>query len=246
MKMKRLICLFLTVCLLLALAACGEKAEDPSTEASTDASDAETDAGDVIDDTGKPFTVSDTTTNYVCLSVAYTDKSDDEKTGDIVVELYPNKAPITVENFQNLVADGFYDGLTFHRVISDFMIQGGCPKGTGRGGNTDENGNEINIKGEFAANGVDTGIQHVRGTISMARNGYDYNSASSQFFIVHTTSSKNSYSLDGQYAAFGSVIYGIEHVDGIAGTTTNPANDKPYKAVKIVSADFVNITGELD
>ena len=194
----------------------------------------------------KPYEITEEKTNYVCLSVAYTDKNGDEKTGDIVVELYPNKAPITVENFQNLVADGFYDGLTFHRVVSDFMIQGGCPKGTGKGGNEDENGNEINIKGEFAANGVDTGIQHVRGTLSMARNGYDYNSASSQFFIVHTTSYKNSYSLDGQYAAFGSVIYGIEHVDGIAGTATNPANDKPYKNATIVSADFVNITGELD
>ena len=217
--MKKIFCLLLVICMVLPFAGCGED---------------------------KPFEITEEKTNYVCLSVEYTDGDGKAQSGDIVVELYPNKAPITVANFQMLVAEGFYDGIIFHRVIENFMIQGGCPEGTGYGGNTDANGNEINITGEFAANGIDTGIQHVRGTISMARNGYDYNSASSQFFIVHKTSFNNSYSLDGQYAAFGSVVYGIEHVDGIAETATNPSNDKPYKTAKIVSADFVNITGELD
>lgn len=216
--MKKLLCIVLVLCMVLPFAGCSQK----------------------------PFEVTEEKTNYVRLAVEYKDKNGKEQSGDIIVELYPDKAPITVENFQMLVAKDFYDGLIFHRVISHFMIQGGCPEGTDYGGNEDENGNEINITGEFAANGIDTGIQHVRGTISMARNGYDYNSASSQFFIVHETSFNNSYSLDGQYAAFGSVVYGIEHVDGIAGTSTNPANNKPYKDAKIISADFVNITGDLD
>ena len=177
--------------------------------------------------------------NYVCLSVEYTDRDGNAQSGDIIIELYPDKAPITVENFQKLVDEGFYNGLTFHRVIEGFMIQGGCPYGTGIGGNTDESGKEVNIKGEFAANGVNTGIKHVRGTISMARNGYDYDSASSQFFIVHQTSWQNSYSLDGQYAAFGSVISGMEHVDGIASTYTD-YNDKPYYQARIVSAVLID------
>ncbi len=217
--MKKLLCIILVLCMVLPFAGCAET---------------------------KPFEVTEEKTNYVRLAVEYTDKDGEAQSGDIVVELYPDKAPITVENFRMLVAKNFYDGLTFHRVMEHFMIQGGDPKANGTGGHEDENGNEINITGEFAINGIDTGIQHVRGTISMARNGYDYNSASSQFFIVHETSWGNSYSLDGQYAAFGAVVYGIEHVDGIAGTATNPANDKPYKEAKIVSADFVNITGELD
>ena len=193
-----------------------------------------------------PFEVTEETTDYVRLAVEYTDAEGNAQSGDIIVELYENKAPITVRNFKELVGKNFYDGLTFHRVMSGFMIQGGDPKGNGTGGHEDANGNEINIKGEFAANGIDTGIQHVRGTISMARNGYDYDSASSQFFIVHETSMNNSYSLDGQYAAFGSVVWGIEHVDGIAGTATRASNDKPIREARILRADFVTITGELD
>ena len=166
--------------------------------------------------------------------------------GLIVAELYGNKAPITVENFISLAEDGFYDNLTFHRVIEDFMIQGGDPKGDGTGGSSKT------IKGEFAKNGVDTGIQHVRGTLSMARSGSvleqyasipdayrpyleeAYNSASSQFFIVHQTSYKNTASLDGKYAAFGQVIEGIEIVDAIAAVNTD-ANDKPTKTVTILT-----------
>ena len=135
--------------------------------------------------------------------------------GTLHVELYGNEAPKTVENFVNLANKGFYNGLTFHRVMESFMIQGGCPEGTGLGGNTDADGKEINIKGEFSANGVKNNIKHIRGTISMARNGYDYNSASSQFFIVQETSSNNSVSLDGNYAAFGMVTDGMDIVDKI-------------------------------
>ena len=126
--------------------------------------------------------------------------------GKIELELDADTAPITVNNFVNLVKNKFYDGLTFHRIIEGFMIQGGDPLGNGTGGSS------TNIKGEFAANGVENNISHVRGVISMARNGFDYNSASSQFFIVH----KDSTFLDGNYAAFGHVTSGMEVVDKIA------------------------------
>ena len=124
--------------------------------------------------------------------------------GTIIVELDEHAAPITVENFIKLAEDGFYDGLTFHRIIAGFMIQGGDPMGNGMGG-ADEN-----IKGEFAVNGVDNPLSHQRGVISMARS-MDYDSASSQFFICHADASF----LDGQYAAFGQVTDGIEVVDAI-------------------------------
>ena len=128
--------------------------------------------------------------------------------GTIALELDADVAPITVANFAKLVNEGFYDGLTFHRIISGFMIQGGDPLGTGMGGS------DQNIKGEFLANGVKNTISHVRGTISMARS-QSYNSASSQFFIVH----EDSTFLDGQYAAFGKVTSGIEVVDKICEDT---------------------------
>ena len=125
--------------------------------------------------------------------------------GDVMkAELYPEIAPITVENFVNLVKDGFYDGLTFHRVINGFMIQGGDPNGDGTGGS------EENIKGEFSNNGVDNDISHTRGTISMAR-ASDPDSASSQFFIVQADSTF----LDGDYAGFGHVTEGMDIVDKI-------------------------------
>lgn len=128
--------------------------------------------------------------------------------GTISVELDADTAPITVENFCNLANDGFYDGLTFHRIISGFMIQGGDPNHNGTGGSSNT------IKGEFTANGVQNSISHRRGVISMARSN-DYNSASSQFFIMH----KDSTHLDGQYAAFGHVTDGIEIVDKICANT---------------------------
>ena len=128
--------------------------------------------------------------------------------GTIALELDADVAPITVENFANLVNAGFYNGLTFHRIISGFMIQGGDPLGNGTGGSSKT------IKGEFASNGVKNSISHVRGTISMARSSMP-NSASSQFFIVH----KDSTFLDGQYAAFGTVTSGMEVVDKICADT---------------------------
>lgn len=131
-----------------------------------------------------------------------------EDYGTISLELDADTAPITVTNFVNLAKDGFYDGLTFHRIIDGFMIQGGDPLGNGTGG-SDET-----IKGEFSDNGVENDISHVRGTISMARSS-DPDSASSQFFIVHQDSTY----LDGQYAAFGHVTDGMDVVDAICEDT---------------------------
>lgn len=132
--------------------------------------------------------------------------------GVIELELYPDIAPITVENFVSLVKDGFYDGLTFHRIVSGFMIQGGDPNGNGSGGSEKE------IKGEFSSNGVENSLSHVRGVISMARS-QDPNSASSQFFIMHEDGTY----LDGNYAAFGKVTKGIEVVDEIAAVEVKAA-----------------------
>lgn len=128
--------------------------------------------------------------------------------GTIKLELDANTAPITVANFAKLVNEGFYNGLTFHRIIDGFMIQGGDPLGNGTGGSSER------IKGEFKLNGVNNNISHLRGVISMARSSA-YNSASSQFFIVH----EDSTFLDAQYAAFGKVTEGIEIVDKICEDT---------------------------
>lgn len=136
-----------------------------------------------------------------------------ENYGVITVELDAEAAPITVANFVKLANEGFYDGLTFHRIISGFMIQGGDPNGNGSGGSGET------IKGEFALNGVENNISHVRGVISMARS-FVYNSASSQFFIMHEDRTE----LDGQYAAFGHVISGIEVVDAIC-ADAEPTDD---------------------
>ena len=144
-----------------------------------------------------------------------------EDGGLIVVELDPEQAPITVANFLKLANGQFYDGLTFHRIIPGFMIQGGDPDGTGMGGSKDR------IKGEFADNGCNNGISHARGTISMARSG-DPDSASSQFFITNADSKF----LDGSYAAFGHVASGMEAVDRISAVATD-RNDKPHKPVVI-------------
>ena len=140
----------------------------------------------------------------------------------IKLELYPEQAPITVENFLNLVKSGFYDGLIFHRVINGFMIQGGCPEGTGMGGPGHT------IKGEFASNGIKNDIKHTRGVISMARSMMK-DSAGSQFFIMHDDATH----LDGEYAAFGKVIEGMDVVDEIANTKTG-FQDRPVKDQKMM------------
>lgn len=150
-----------------------------------------------------------------------------ENGGIIDIELYEDKAPITVANFKKLVSEGFYDGLIFHRVISGFMIQGGDPTGTGCGGSS------AKIKGEFRANGVANDISHVRGVVSMARSAMP-NSASSQFFIMHADGKF----LDGSYAAFGKVISGIEVVDEIASVKTG-ANDRPIIDMKMKKVTLI-------
>ncbi|WP_101908769.1 peptidylprolyl isomerase [Marasmitruncus massiliensis] len=140
----------------------------------------------------------------------------------IKLELYPDIAPATVENFIKLVKEGFYDGLIFHRVIPGFMIQGGCPEGTGMGGPG------YTIKGEFSSNGVTNNLKHARGVISMAR-AMDPNSAGSQFFIMH----QDAPHLDGQYAAFGKVVEGMDVVDEIASVPTD-YSDRPRADQKMV------------
>ena len=190
------------------------------------------------------------TDDLAVINVSYTDKDGNEKTGEITIRLRPDVAPITVANFKKLVSEKFYDGLTFHRIIKDFMIQGGDPKGNGTGGSS------ATIKGEFSGNGVNNTLLHKRGVVSMARSGSiveqylnygylkidqltdeqlenlrsGYNSASSQFFIVH----KDSPHLNGNYAAFGEVISGMEIVDEIAEVPTD-SSDAPLDTVKIVS-----------
>jgi len=144
-----------------------------------------------------------------------------ENGGKIKLELYPEIAPKTVANFEKLVKEGFYDGLTFHRIIPGFMIQGGDPLGNGMGGSDER------IVGEFALNGFKNDLKHERGVISMARSQMP-NSASSQFFIMHADAPH----LDGSYAAFGRVTEGIEVVDEIASVPTD-FSDRPRVAVKI-------------
>lgn len=145
-------------------------------------------------------------------------------TGEVIkLELYPEIAPKTVENFEKLVNSGYYNGLTFHRIIRGFMIQGGCPKGNGTGGPV------WSIPGEFAANGWKNDLKHTKGVISMARTA-DPNSAGSQFFIMH----EDAPHLDGQYAAFGKVVEGIEVVDRIAAVRTS-WGDRPVQPVVMKS-----------
>lgn len=145
----------------------------------------------------------------------------------IKLELYSDAAPITTENFIKLVKEGFYDGLIFHRVIPGFMIQGGCPDGTGMGGPG------YTIKGEFSSNGVENNLKHTRGVISMAR-AMNPNSAGSQFFIMHADAPH----LDGQYAAFGKVIEGMDVVDEIASIPTD-YSDRPRADQKMVKVTYI-------
>lgn len=154
-----------------------------------------------------------------------------ENGGVIEIELSPSEAPITVENFVNLVNQGFYNGLTIHRIVPGFVIQGGDPMGNGMGGS------DKKIKGEFSENGVANNLKHTKGVISMAR-AFDPDSASSQFFIVLETSPMVSYSLDGKYAGFGKVISGMDVVDEIAKAETD-ANDMPIDEVKIKTIEIL-------
>jgi peptidyl-prolyl cis-trans isomerase B (cyclophilin B) len=148
-----------------------------------------------------------------------------ESNHTVNIELYPEVALNTVSNFIYLVQEGFYNGLIFHRVIPGFMVQGGCPQGTGTGGPG------YNIKGEFSSNGFKNDLKHTRGTISMARSGQP-NSAGSQFFIMVADAPH----LDGQYAAFGKVVSGMEYIDKIVNEKRSPM-DKPLTPQVIVSAE---------
>ena len=200
-----------------------------STEAETQEPVLENPTFDAIED----FIDSDEITEYVRMNVTYTDKSGAKQTGSVVIRLYPDTAPITVANFQKLVSEKFYDGLTFHRVYKGFMIQGGDPDGDGTGGS------DKKITGEFSSNGIENNLSHTRGVISMARSN-NPNSASSQFFIRHQTSPH----LDGDYAAFGKVVYGMDTVDGIADIAVKMSSfgepTAPVHPVTIVSMTFVS------
>ncbi|MDR2167929.1 MAG: peptidylprolyl isomerase [Clostridiales bacterium] len=151
-----------------------------------------------------------------------------ENGGTMTFELFPEIAPITVANFIDLARQNFYDGLIFHRVIPGFMIQGGCPNGSGTGGPG------YGIKGEFAKNGVENNLIHRAGVLSMARSG-DPDSAGSQFFIMHNDAPH----LDGSYAAFGEILSGLEVVDEIASTETDH-NDRPLAEQRIKAITISN------
>lgn len=171
---------------------------------------------------GYKFTVTDEVTDRVRIQM---------NNGDIMLVVLSNsQTPITIQNFKNHVQKGTYDGLIFHRVIEDFMIQGGDPTGTGYGDDSIPT-----IKGEFTSNGVKNDLSHTRGVISMAR-ANDPNSASTQFFIVH----KDSDFLDGNYASFGKVFAGLDVVDKIA-TVKTDSNDRPLSEQKIKSIKFVTV-----
>jgi len=195
--------------------------------------------GVVKDGTDPNYQASEAATNFVRLTVTYTDANDKKHEGEIIVELYDTVAPETVANFKKLVGEGFYNGLTFHRVYKGFMIQGGDPKGDGTGGSSQ------NIKGEFSSNGFQNDLSHTRGVISMARSDKP-DSASSQFFIVH----EDSTFLDGDYAGFGKVVSGMATVDGIANIRVVKANPfssertTPVNPVTIEKAEFVSYVGQ--
>jgi peptidyl-prolyl cis-trans isomerase B (cyclophilin B) len=180
------------------LAGCGSKTDTTDTTETTEATSAADETSDGAADTA------DTSEDGELLTGLHHVTIDVQDYGTISLELDADTAPISVTNFINLANEGFYDGLTFHRIISGFMIQGGDPNGNGTGGS------EKTIKGEFSANSVENDISHVRGVISMAR-ANDPDSGSSQFFIVH----EDSTFLDGQYAAFGHVTDGMDVVDAI-------------------------------
>lgn len=152
--------------------------------------------------------------------------------GIMIAQLYPEIAPLTVANFKKLVSRDFYNGLIFHRVIKDFVIQTGDPTGLGTGGSNET------VKGEFGINGFTNNLSHERGVLSMARLSNDYDSASSQIFICHGDCRS---SLDGKYAAFGKILAGYDVLDKIASAKTN-ASDRPVEDRQISSVKFVNIT----
>lgn len=231
MKKKFLWSIFLVFMLLLSLTACKPKEEVKEKEKTESEEKIVTE--DIKEGTidGYKFKETEEETDRIKIQMS---------NGDIILAVLSNKdTPITIKNFKTLVKNHFYDGLIFHRVIKDFMIQTGDPNGDGTGGSEKE------IKGEFKENGVNNHLSHTRGVLSMARRGSvpetkeTLNSASSQFFIVH----QDSISLDGKYASFGKVFAGMENVDKIAETKTD-GSDKPLKEQKIHSIRFIEIIRE--
>ena len=238
--MHRLKFLSFLLALLFMLSLCLSACNNPEEKAPVPPKMEDLDFSDVSLD---EMEASDQITEYVKFEI--------KDYGTVIIRLFSKVAPITVANFQQLVSDGFYDGLIFHRVIEGFMIQGGDPLGNGTGG-ADED-----IKGEFALNNFENNLEHIRGVISMARGGHPYeaylpyytyeemglsfedfepfyNSASSQFYIVHQTSPH----LNGNYAGFGYFVYGMDVVDAIAEVETN-SSDKPLTDVVIENATFM-------
>ncbi len=237
--MKKILYIIFSIFLLTVLSSCSKKAEQTQLETTITETSLET--------TVESTSIVETTTVVENTSVADENNNEEMNKGGnmanpkveisiknygiIQLELEPNEAPITVENFVDLVNSDFYNGLTFHRIIDGFMIQGGDPLGNGTGGS------DNNIKGEFSSNGVENNIKHLRGVISMARS-MNPDSASSQFFIMH----QDAPHLDGQYAAFGHVTSGIEVVDKICentpvqdGNGTVAKNDQPViEYIKII------------
>lgn len=221
MKVKKIIKIFLCMSLLFILCSCGNKEEE-----NLNYTTSEVDGKTIYTIKTKKFVTSDKETNLVMIDV--------RNYGIMVAELCPDKAPITVENFKSLVSKNFYSGLIFHRVVKDFVIQTGDPKGDGSGGS------DKTIKGEFESNGVKNDISHVRGVLSMARKGSNpetsetLNSASSQFYIVQEDATY----LDGNYAGFGKLVSGYDVLDKIASVQTN-MNSKPIDDVVIKNVRFV-------
>jgi len=226
-KLKKYTKIIMILLLALVLVACGKKEEETNMGYETII---KTDDGEVTEGKieGYHFKETEEVTERVKIQM---------ENGDIILAVLSNsQTPITKANFQELVKEKFYDGIIFHRVIKDFMIQGGDPTGTGY------SGSDKNIKGEFKLNGVQNDLSHVRGVLSMARAGGNpetaetMNSASSQFFIV----TKDSTFLDGNYAAFGKVFAGMSAVDKIEASETN-SNDKPLQEQKMKSIRFIEI-----
>ena len=223
--MRKYLKYVLCLCLLFMLCGCSE--EEKKMNYSTEKLNGKT----IYNIENKKYIESEEATNYI--------KIDVNNYGIMIAELYPEVAPITVENIKELIKAKFYDGIIFHRVIKDFMIQTGDPTGTGIGGSEKE------IKGEFEINGIKNNISHTRGVLSMARRGSNpetedtLNSASSQFFIVH----QDSNFLDGSYASFGKLLNGYDILDKIA-TTSTDQNDKPLNDIKMNSIRFVTLYEE--
>lgn len=223
---NKILSILIIVLIAFSITACDTKkeSEDNKVENKQEITILEEKDGEIVKGVleGYTFTETDEQTDRVKIQM---------ENGSVMLIVLSNKdTPITIANFKKLVSENFYDGLIFHRVIEDFMIQGGDPTGTGYGDNS-----LATIKGEFAVNGVVNNLSHTRGVISMARSN-DPNSASSQFFICHADSTY----LDGSYAAFGKVFAGLDVVDAIATVATND-NDKPLVEQKIKSIRFITI-----